>query len=100
MKQNKIEAMQIFFNSRRPNTKFYFAYAGITITRKLLTTLMPPSNSTEDTINLDKHILPYLGKLKSDADFLLLVNHLYKQFFILFNETWSKSQPTYIEHFD
>ena len=74
--------------------------AGITITHKLIDSLMPPAQSCEDLINLDKYILPHLGKIKTDSDFTKCMNHLYKVCFCLFDKVWCKMEPTYIDHFD
>jgi hypothetical protein len=48
------------------NTWYFFSVAGINITQKLLNSLVHPLATTEELINLDKYLIVYHKKIKTD----------------------------------
>lgn len=91
--QSKTTALPIFKNSTCPDTFHFFCVTGINITQKLVNSLRGETNSktalaTDELINLDKHLLEHVDRLKTDADYVKVMGFLYKQCFIEFDKAW------------
>ena len=59
------------------NTWYFFSVAGINITQKLLNSLVHPLATTEELIDLDKYLIVYHKKIKTDKDFNRVMTFLY-----------------------
>lgn len=102
--QNKNTALPIFKNSTAQDTFHFFCVTGINITQKLVNSLKGETNSktalaTDELINLDKHLLEHVDKLKTDADYVKVMGLLYKTCFIEFDKAWCARAPCNIMNF-
>jgi hypothetical protein len=61
---------------------------------------LAPAKTTEELIDLDKHLLEHCDRLKSDADFNKVMALLYASCFKEFNQAWCNSRPTNIMIFN
>lgn len=90
-------------NSVCQETWYFFSVTGINITQKLVNSLQGHTSkkvvATEELINLDKHLLHHLDKLKNEAEFGKVMGLMYMLCMVEFDKAWCAGRPTNIMNF-